>query len=106
MLKVLHVINDLSVGGAENLVRELLPMLRDKGIKCELLLLDGKETHFTKVLTEEFNISIRSVGTHINIYNPLIFLKLPPYIRNYDIVQVHLFPAQYWIALAKTLFFI
>jgi glycosyltransferase involved in cell wall biosynthesis len=106
MLKVLHVINDLKVGGAENMIRELLPNLLDKGIKCELLLLDGVETHLTKVLTEKFNISIHSIGTNINIYNPLILLKLPPYIRNYDIVHVHLFPAQYWIALAKALFFI
>lgn len=106
MLKVLHVINDLNVGGAENLVTELLPVLEDKGIKCDLLLLDGRETYLKKVLSGKFNISIYSIGTRINIYNPFILFKIPSYIRNYDIVHSHLFPAQYWIALAKVLFFV
>jgi len=106
MINVLHVINDLSVGGAETLVTELLPVLKDKGINCDLLLLDGRETHLTRILSEKFNISVYSIGTRINIYNPLIIFKLPPFIRNYDIVHSHLFPTQYWIALAKVLFFV
>ena len=106
MIKVLHVINNLGLGGAEKMVKELLPILMDKGINCELLLLNGTETHFTKELCEKFRIPIHSLGTQINIYNPLIIFKLIPIIRNYDIVHVHLFPSQYWIALAKAIFFL
>lgn len=45
-MKILHVITSLRTGGAEHLLVDLLPRLRDKGNDVELLLFDGTVLHF------------------------------------------------------------
>src|SRR5690606_28837728 len=41
-----------------------------------------------------------------SIYNPLLIMKLGKYMKGYNIIHVHLFPALYWAVLAKILYFI
>ncbi|MCH4829051.1 glycosyltransferase [Flavobacterium columnare] len=101
-MKVLHVINSLDMGGAEKLVAELLPIFNEFGVESELLLLNGKQTEIKNILQEN-GITIYDLGM-INIYNPMSVFKLIKYLKNYDIVNVHLFPSLYFIALA--IFFI
>jgi glycosyltransferase involved in cell wall biosynthesis len=100
-MKVLHVINSLNIGGAEKLLKEMLPLLHGKGLYTELLLLNGEETYFTKELADREKIIIHAIGKRNNIYNPLIIFRLIPYLQQFDIINVHLFPAQYWVAIAK-----
>ena len=45
-LKVLHVITSLRTGGAERLMVDLLPRLRERGLVVELAVLDGTQTDF------------------------------------------------------------
>jgi len=103
-MKILHVINSLEIGGAEKLIVDLVPCLRSLVNKVDVLLLNGIDTPLKQKLFSD-GIHIVSLGIGINIYNPLLSLKLIKYIKNYDIVHVHLFPAQYWVALAKILSF-
>lgn len=103
-MKVLHVIDSLATGGAEKLILDTIPIFNRKGLKVDLALLNGKESPFYKIL-ESLNcckIYQLSFGT---LYNPILIFKLIPIIRNYDIVHVHLFPAQYWVVIAKILSF-
>lgn len=104
MVKILHVINDLDTGGAEMLLKDLVPVLKMKGINCEILMLDGKDTFISRELSEKFNIPVHSAGIDLNIYNPFILFKLRPFLNDFDIIHAHLFPSQYWISIAKKLF--
>lgn len=104
MTKVLHVINDLNTGGAEKLLKNLIPVLQKKGINCRILLLCRRDTYISMELSEKFHIILNYIGKDLNIYNPFIIFKLKPYINDYDIIHVHLFPSQYWIAIAKKIF--
>lgn len=104
MPEVLHVINDLNTGGAEKLLKNLIPVLQEKGINCSILMLDGKDTFISMELSEKYNIILNYAGKDLNIYNPFIIFKLRPYLKNYDIIHAHLFPSQYWIAIAKKIF--
>ena len=45
-MKILHVITSLGTGGAERLLVDLLPRLRDFGNEVELLVFNGKNTPF------------------------------------------------------------
>lgn len=101
-MKILHVINSLATGGAEKLLLDTLPLYHQKGISVHLLVLNGSETPFLKKIKAQSCCRIFSLGTG-SVYNPLLIFKMMPYLRQYDLVHVHLFPAQYWTVFAKLL---
>ena len=103
-MKILHIINSLQIGGAEKLIVDLVPRLRSLSNEVEVLLLNGIDTPLKQKLLSE-GIYIISLGKGINIYNPLLSIKLIKFIKKYDIVHVHIFPALYWVAIAKILSF-
>lgn len=100
-MRVLHIINSLTSGGAEKLVVDLLPYFEREGIQIDMLLLTSEnDVHSERV----------PAGIHLfhgykgkSIYTPLQIIKIGKIIRHYDIVHVHLFPSQYWTALAHML---
>ncbi len=99
-MRVLHVINSLDIGGAEKLLTDMLPILEEE-ISVDLLLLDATKTQFYRDLEERLkNVRILRVKKR-SIYNPLQILSIAQYVRSYDIIHVHLFPALYWSAIAK-----
>jgi len=101
-MKVLQVITSLGTGGAEKLIIESLPVYMEKGIQIELLLLDSRETPFLKQLITNCNCKIHSIGEG-SVYNPKYILKIIPFLKKFDLVHVHLFPALYWVGIAKIL---
>ncbi len=101
-MKVLHIINSLETGGAEKLITELLPRLRENKIDIDLLLLTGKQTPLLKVFESQFKGRIFDLGRS-SVYNPAHIFKILRYFAEYDIIHVHLFPALYWTSAAKSL---
>ena len=101
-MKILHVINSLEIGGAEKLIVDLVPRLSSLENKVDVLLLNGIDTPLKQILYSE-EIHIISLGIGINIYNPLLSIKLIKFITKYDIVHVHIFPSQYWVVIAKVI---
>ena len=103
-MKILQVINSLATGGAEKLLLETIPLYREKGINMDILVLNGKDYPFIKQLKELNCCTIYSLGLQ-SVYNPIAIFKIIPYMRRYDLIHVHLFPAQYFVVLAKMLSF-
>ena len=103
-MKIVQIIGNMGSGGAEKLLLELLPLYRKKGIEVDLLVLNDAEYPFMKALKETGCCTIHSLGSG-SIYNPIHVLRLIPFLRKYDIVQVHLFPSQYWVVIAKIISF-
>lgn len=103
-MKILHVINSLSMGGAEKLVADLAPIQRERGHAVEVLLLRGGESAFRAGL-ESAGIRVYDFGAGTSVYSPLNIFRLIPFMRKYDVIHVHLFPSQYWVAIAKLLSF-
>ena len=87
-MKILHVITSLRTGGAEKLMVDLLPRLRDLGNDVELLVFDGIRTPFYEQL-ETAGIKIHALSVGRNVYNPLNLIKLIPYLKRYDVVHTH-----------------
>jgi glycosyltransferase involved in cell wall biosynthesis len=100
-LKILHVINGLETGGAEKLLVDLIPLLQKQGHQVDLLLLNGIKTPFYDKLILLTNSNVFHLGT--TYYNPFYIFKLIPYLKKYNLIHVHLFPAMYFVALAKIL---
>lgn len=98
-MRVLQVIDSLAIGGAEKLIRETVPLLVAKGNQVDVVLLNGEKTHLYKELEALNCCTIFTLGT--SYYNPIYILKLIPFFYKYDVVHVHLFPAQYFAAIAR-----
>lgn len=102
-MKILHIIGSLEMGGAENLLIPLTLEQKRQGNDVSVLL-------FRKACNPTVTQKIQSNGIDVtwlidkgSLYNPLLILKLSPYLKNNDIVHVHLFPSLYWVGFAKWL---
>lgn len=104
-MKVLHVINNLNIGGAEKLLVETLPLYESFGVQVDVFLLTKVDSPFVSAIEENFNGNIYYSGLK-SVYNPCQILKIKDFIQqcDYDVVHAHLFPTLYWVSLAKTFF--
>lgn len=100
-MRILHVITSLYTGGAEKLMTDLLPRLKEKGIEVELCVFNGTVTPFYEQLKND-GITIHSFGNG-SVYNPLHIFKLIHLIKkgNFDIIHTHNTASQLFGAIAS-----
>ena len=98
--KILHIANWLGMGGAEKLLVETLPRYRKAGFDVELLLTTDITTPLRTEL--EKHVKIHTLP-HSSFYDIRSIFRIIPFIKKYDLVHVHLFPPQYYVAIAKLL---
>ena len=99
-LRILHVITSLRTGGAERLMVDLLPRLREKGLDIELAVFDGTETYFYDVIKQQ-GITIHSLGMGIKaMHSPWCIPALRRLIQQFEVVHTHNTPCQFFTALA------
>lgn len=103
-MRILQLTNKLLTGGAEKLIVDSAPFYLKKGIDMDFLLLDGTKHPLFSILKSNRGLKVYSLGKG-NVYNPFLVFKIIPFLKKYDIVHVHLFPALYWVAIAKQLSF-
>jgi len=99
MIKILHITSAFSEGGVDSFLLSLLPLIKDSEHEVELLVLDKNKIHLAPLL-EKQGIKIH-VGKYNNVRNLLNIFLIRSFLKNYDIVHVHLFPTQYFAAIAK-----
>ena len=97
-MKILHIINNLNIGGAEKMLLDIVTeMNKINGHSVEVLLLSKNNPLLPNFIDN--NIKVITLNFKSN-FNPLIALKIIPIIKSYDVVHAHLFPVQYWVAIA------
>ena len=102
-MRILHVITSLHIGGAERLMLDLLPLLRDSGKnEVELLLFDGQRTLLTEELKTK-GITIHSISNRGNVYSPWMVIKLLRFLDGYDIIHTHNTPCQFYVPLSASI---
>jgi len=100
-MRVLQVIDSLLQGGAEVLLERMVPLFTRRGIKCDVYIFNTVDTPLKRSLVER--------GTEVygplqrSVYSPLHVRPLAAHLRvnSYEVIHVHLFPAQLWAALAR-----
>lgn len=100
MMKILHIITSLHTGGAEKLIIDLTPRLRELGHSVDVLLFDGSDTPFKQQLVAA-GITILELSKGGSVYNPLHIFNLIPIIRQYDIIHTHNTAPQLFTAIAN-----
>lgn len=102
-MKILHVIDDLSMGGGQNLLIGLAGIQQKRGNQVTVLALrQCNDLVVTKKIEDE-GVKVEVLTEKIGLYNPLQIFLLIPWLRKYDVAHVHLFPALYWVGFANLL---
>jgi glycosyltransferase involved in cell wall biosynthesis len=103
-MKILQIINSLGTGGAEKLLLDTIPLYRKKGIEMDILVFWDNNLPFITSL-KGMNcckvIVLKESNNYKDIYSISNIWKLRKYMKEYDIAHVHLFPALYFVVLAK-----
>lgn len=107
-MKILHVITSLATGGAEHLMVDLLPRLRDLDntstgsaqAQVELAVFDGTKTAFYKQLETE-GIKIHAFAEGGSVYSIKHIWKLRKLMKGFDIVHTHNTACQLFAAIGK-----
>ena len=98
-MRVLEIINNLQPAGAERLLRDLMPRFRERGWTPELFLLHSTDSWLEKDIRESFVVHDGGSGSPCAMSR---FWRLAAHVlRNrdrYDLIHVHLFPAQLFAA--------
>jgi glycosyltransferase involved in cell wall biosynthesis len=97
-VRVLHIINDLRVGGAETLFADLIPAQRTLGIDAEACALTPSGLFVERQL-QESGVKLH-LGPHA-IRDPRSVAWIKKLAVGFDLVHVSLWPAQLWVAAAN-----
>lgn len=97
-MKILHVITSLRTGGAEKLVTDLVPRLKERGHQVDVAVFDGFETPFMERLKAQ-DCKVISLGK--SMYSPMHIFRLIKLMKDYDIVHTHNTYPQLYAAIAS-----
>ncbi len=99
------MIDNLTFGGAERLVTDLLPLFKELGFEADLLVLKKMDSQFAGELKSK-GVEVYDTGLN-NEYSLRQIFRLASFFKKnsarYCLIHAHLFPAQYWLVLAKLL---
>jgi glycosyltransferase involved in cell wall biosynthesis len=101
-IRILQVITSLKVGGAEKLMVDIIPLLRQRGFDVDILIFNGEDTPFKEQLRKD-GVRIIELSKDGSMYNPSYIFKLRKIIKGYDIVHAHNTPSQFFVAIANSL---
>lgn len=100
-MKILHVITCIAdSGGAEKLMEDLLPGLKQEGCDVSCLVFYGFDSQNRRTL-EKAGVKVYELSRKKHYYRPFIVFKLIPYVRKFDIVHTHNTPAVILTAIAN-----
>lgn len=100
-MKILHVITSLETGGAEHLMVDLLPRLRDLGNNVEIAVFYSEETSFYKELKRS-GIKIHGFSKTKEVYNYKHIFRLKRLMKKFDVVHTHNTACQIFAAIGKS----
>ena len=102
-MRILHIIDNLSMGGGQNLLIGLAGMQKKMGHQVTVLALEPCSDSLVHDKILEEGVQIRVLTAKVGLHNPLQIFLLMPWLKKCDIAHVHLFPALYWVGFAKLL---
>lgn len=100
-MRILQVIDTLQLGGAEVLLRDLALRWKQGSLEVDIAILSSTGSPLEQELSRAGVRVIPTGGGEIYSFSQVRALaRLLP---GYDLIQVHLFPAQLWVAMAAKL---
>jgi len=103
MLKVGIIINSLDRGGAERLIVNSIKFFDIHNVQPSVIVLrsDDSIDEYTDALRE--HVEIIELSQSRSYYNPIFINDILKLFKQFDVLHIHLFPANLWVAIAKML---
>lgn len=102
-MRILHVINHFGMGGAESMLVNIATAMAHQGHHVTVYTLQSKDNAMTQKLQQE-GVDLRQGPAQQSVYHPRnIFLLKTLMKEKWDVIHAHLFPTQYWVAMAYKL---
>ena len=102
-MRILHIIDELMMGGAENLLIGLAGEQQARGNDVTVVPLVCPSHTPVRDKMEARDVKVCPIKSSGSVYNPLFVGRIIKLIKGFDVVHVHLFPALYWAGLARML---
>ena len=99
-MKILYVITSLQTGGAEKLIVDIVPRLRQKGLEVDVCLFNGMDTPFKQQLYS-YGCKTYDLSYDERYFSPIKIIKLWRIMRHYDIIHTHNTAPQLFAAIAN-----
>lgn len=99
-MRILHVIHSLNIGGAEKLLVDMLPVMKNKGHQVAVYLLQDCDSPFKRSL-EKNGIAVITAPFKAGRYSLRQASFLKELMQNYDVVHAHCMPATIAVALGS-----
>jgi glycosyltransferase involved in cell wall biosynthesis len=97
-MRVVHVINSLNRGGAEVMLTAMAPHFQVRGVTCDVVVLLHRPSPLEQsLLNDDIRLQFTGVSKLYSLRQVSVLSQL---LRGYDLIHVHLFPAQLWTVLA------
>lgn len=87
-MKILHVITNLEIGGAEKLLVDILPRILSSGVIVELALFVSTDTPFYRALKDS-GVKIHEFSHGGSVYNIKNLVKLFRLAKEFDVIHTH-----------------
>lgn len=100
-MRIPHIIDNLMMGGGQNLLIGLAGIQQKLGHEVTVLTLESCSNTFVKEKIESEGVRVEVLTWRVRLHNPMQIWILIPWIRRFDITHVHLFPALYWAGFSK-----
>lgn len=100
-MKILHIINGLAMGGAENLLVGLAGTQVMSGNEVTVAPLVCPEYTIIREKLESLGVSVKPFKASGSVYSPSFIPKIVNLSKQFDVIHVHLFPSLYWAGLAN-----
>lgn len=100
-MKILFVSSILAYGGASKLLNDLLPLFKNDGIECDLLVLHERSTKYADILRQK-GIPVTFIPKDVKGHFARIkYIEKFILKGTYDMVHVNLFPMTYYCSVIK-----
>jgi len=102
MKRLLVIVNSLGTGGAEKLLVNTLPLMKNFNFDIHVVVLTNNVSHTSYLeIFRNNGIPVTDLGLK-SVYNPSSIFQLAKIMRigAYDCIHAHLFPTSYWVAIA------
>jgi glycosyltransferase involved in cell wall biosynthesis len=92
MIKIVHVVEDLKIGGIERIIEHIALFLNARRFEIDVLCLSEGGAIADKLVTHKKNVTILNIT---NFHNPFSVLKVATWLKRkkIDIVHTHGYPA-------------
>lgn len=100
-MRILHIINSLSMGGAENLLAELAGVQVSSGNEVTVAPLIYQDSTIVGMKLQAMDVKVEPFRTSGTVYSPVFIPMIIKKAKQFDVVHVHLFPSLYWAGFAK-----